>query len=116
MDQLNNLFKNLRPDPFDLGEELFDFLFLRPVDDELIGFFHVVVDFFGEFSVREQCVTDLDIAVVFVLALLIKAQELDDVFVGLRILGFELFKPPLGLLDVYLFYAHDKQIRLLRCI
>jgi hypothetical protein len=55
---------------------------------------------------REEGVADLDVAVVLVLGLLVLAQELGDVLVGLQVLALQLLQPPLRLLHIQLFKAH----------
>ena len=49
---------------------------------------------------------DLDVAVIFVLSLLVFAQEFGDVLVGLQVLAFQLLQPSLRLLHVQLFKGH----------
>lgn len=49
---------------------------------------------------------DLDVAVIFILSLLIFSQKLRDILVRLQVLAFELLKPSLGLLHIELFKGH----------
>ena len=56
---------------------------------------------------RKQGVVDFYVAVVLIVILLIGPQAFHKVFVGLRVLVFELLKQSFSLLHVYLFYAHS---------
>ena len=93
LDEADDLVKNLRPVLLDVAHKLLDF-------------FVVGVEFLGEFGMREEGVADLDVAVVLVLGLLVLAQELGDVLVGLQVLALQLLQPPLRLLHIQLFKAH----------
>jgi hypothetical protein len=51
-------------------------------------------------------VADFDVAVVLVLALLVPAEDLGDVLVGLRVLALQPLQPPLRLLHVHHLSTH----------
>lgn len=106
LDEPDDLIENIRPVLLHIAHKLLYFLVLGAIDHELVAVLHVGVDLCGEARVREQRVADLDVAVVLVLGLLIFAEELGDVLVGLQILIFEFFEPALGLLDIELFEVH----------
>lgn len=106
LDEADDLVKNLGPVLLDVAHELLDFFVVGAVDDELVAVLHVGVEFLGEFGMREEGVADLDVAVVLVLGLLVLAQELGDVLVGLQVLALQLLQPPLRLLHIQLFKAH----------
>lgn len=88
LDESDDLIENLRPVLLDIAHELLDFFIFRAVDNELVAVLHVGVEFLGEVGMREKGVADLDIAVVFILGLLIFPEELGDVLVGLEVLIF----------------------------
>ena len=106
LDEADDFVKNLGPVLLDVAHELLDLLVVGAVDNELVAFLHVGVEFLGEFGMREEGVADLDVAVVLVLGLLVLAQKLGDVLVGLQVLAFQLLQPPLRLLHVQLFKGH----------
>lgn len=106
LDEPDDLIENLCSVLLHIAHELFDFLVLRAIDNKLVSVLHIGVEFFCEVGMREKCVADLDIAVVFIFGLLIFPEKLGDILVGLQILVFELFQPSLRLLHIELFEIH----------
>lgn len=109
LDEADDLIKDLSAVALDVAHELLDLLIVGSVDHELVALLHEGVEFLGEFGVGEEGVADLDVAVVLVLRLLILAEELGDVLVGLQVLTLQSLQPPFGLLHIQLFKAHDEK-------
>lgn len=63
--------EDIWPIVLDIAHEISKFLILRTSDDEPVALFKEKVDFFGEFSVREESVTDFEVAIVFIVSPLI---------------------------------------------
>jgi len=68
---LYNFFEDIGAVLFYIGHEFFNFLVLRTVDNKTVGILEKDVEFFGEFSMIEKGVTHFDVAIVFILRLLI---------------------------------------------
>lgn len=106
LDESYDLIEDLSAVALDISHKLLDLFIIRSVDDKLVAFLHVGVEFLGEFGVSEEGVADLNVAVILVLCLFILPQELGDVFVGLDVLVFESLEPPFSLLHIELFKGH----------
>lgn len=74
MDQLNDFLEGFGSNLLDTRDEFLDFLVVGLVDDELVGLFHIVIEFCCELSVGKQFTTDSDIAVILVIGILIVAK------------------------------------------
>lgn len=84
--------------------QIFDFFLFRLIDNHFISFIHEKVEFVSKFIVIEQSVIDFDEAVIFILCFLILSKKLSNVFISLKVLIFEFFKPFLSLFDTDLFH------------
>ena len=104
LDDVDEFSKDLRAAFLDECHEFFDFVFFRFIDDQFVALFHEKVYFFSQLAMIEKSVIDLNEAIILILGFLILPKELGNVFVSLEILGFEFFKPFLGLFDADLLH------------
>lgn len=104
LDDANDFGKHVRSGFFHEGHEILDFLLLRFINDHLVSFFHEKVEFISKFAVIEKGMINFNEAIVFVLCFLVFSEELCHVFISLKILIFEFFKPFFGLFDANLFH------------
>lgn len=104
LDDANDFGKHVRPGFFYKGHEILDFFLLRFINNHFVSFIHEKVEFISEFAVVKKSMINFNKAIIFVLSFLVFSEELCNVFISLKILVFEFFKPFFSLLDANLFH------------